>query len=139
MREYVDGQRSIKSRRKRKRINITGFVSDEHEAPINAPNWTKAGYNGTLKKAVESSSGVHCTPRNEDELCRDNRTDIEVNNDKEGQEESEENQEERDENSRKSRSIEESEENREERDENSRRSRSIVSELYDSDSDSDNE
>lgn len=119
MREYVDGQRSIKSRRKRKRINITGFVSDEHEAPINAPNWTKAGYNGTLKKAVESSSGVHCTPRNEDELCRDNRTDIEVNNDKEGQEESEENQE--------------------ERDENSRRSRSIVSELYDSDSDSDNE
>jgi len=64
LREYVDSQVSTE-RRTRKRFIDTNFASGEEKAPVNAPKWALAGYNGMLKEAVETYSGVRCTPPTE--------------------------------------------------------------------------
>ena len=40
--------------KKRKRLYSNRFAPNEETAPVNAPNWTKSGYNGTLKKSIEN-------------------------------------------------------------------------------------
>ena len=66
MREYINSQVSTDCKARRQFFNSTKFVPGE-EAPINAPHWTKVGYDGSLKGAVESYSGVRHTPHNTDD------------------------------------------------------------------------
>ena len=82
----MDSQVSAE-RKTRKRVIDTVFASGEDKAPVNAPKWTKAGYNGTLKEAVESSSGVCCTPPNTSEVASedDQNEDLYQANNKEDQ------------------------------------------------------
>lgn len=55
MRDYVDGcSGQLKARRTRKRVyDRTQPAVGKDEAPVNAPKWTTAGYNGSLKASVE--------------------------------------------------------------------------------------
>src|SRR5437868_11024142 len=55
MKEYVDVySKQLKARRIRKRVyDRTQPAVGEEEIPVNAPKWTTAGYNGSLKASVE--------------------------------------------------------------------------------------
>jgi hypothetical protein len=58
LRNYVDVvfNTTSKSRRTRKREHDnTQFAPSEEKPPINAPNWARAGYSGSLKALVENS------------------------------------------------------------------------------------
>lgn len=51
--DYLDGQSKGKQIRVRIR-NKDEFAPGEDKAPVNAPDWTKSGYNGALKKYVDA-------------------------------------------------------------------------------------
>src|SRR6185312_10353412 len=55
LRDYVDGcSGQLKARRMRKQVyDRTQPTVGEDEVPVNAPKWTTAGYNGSLKASVE--------------------------------------------------------------------------------------
>ena len=54
LREYVDVlfYQQTKDRRKRKRLYDSHFATGETTTPLNAPRWTKSGYNGSILKAI---------------------------------------------------------------------------------------
>ena len=48
-----------KVRRTRKReFNYEEFAPDEEKAPVNAPGWTRSGYNGSLRSYIEKQIGT---------------------------------------------------------------------------------
>jgi hypothetical protein len=57
-RNYIDKlcYQGKPDRRKRIRfIDDSKLVQDEKTAPINAPRWTKSGYNGSLRKLINDA------------------------------------------------------------------------------------
>ena len=55
LRDYVDKlyYRYKPDKRRRKRVHDDAeYVSNETAAPLNAPRWTKAGYNGTMLNLI---------------------------------------------------------------------------------------
>jgi hypothetical protein len=55
LRDYVDAlyYRMKADRRKRKRVfDESQYAPGEETAPLNAPRWTKSGYNGTMRKCI---------------------------------------------------------------------------------------
>jgi hypothetical protein len=64
LRNYVDEEHNMtsKPRRTRKRVYLDEFVSGEDKAPIYSPKWTRKGYKGSIKEAVEEFTGIRCSP-----------------------------------------------------------------------------
>ena len=55
LRNYVDElfYRQKPDRRKRKRVyDDSHFATGERTAPLNAPRWTKSGYNGSMRELI---------------------------------------------------------------------------------------
>jgi hypothetical protein len=60
LRDYVDKlyYRYKPDKRRRKRVHDdTEYASNETAAPLNAPRWTKAGYNGTMLNLITAAVG----------------------------------------------------------------------------------
>jgi hypothetical protein len=60
LRDYVDKlyYRYKPDKRRRKRVHDdTEYASNETAAPLNAPRWTKAGYNGTMLNLITEAVG----------------------------------------------------------------------------------
>ena len=134
LRNYVDSAASSKSRRVRNR-EYGDYATNEIDAPINAPRWTKDGYNGSLKQLIEKYSGNKCSPpeeadENQDPPEEDDQAGEDENQDgDENQEVVDENQEEVDENQEE---VEENQEDEEENQNKNKRGVSVVSSEYDS-------
>ena len=150
MREYVDKQ-APKGHKIRKRvIDNTEFAPGENEAPHNAPDWTKSGYNGSLIESVELYSGVSClspppeenNDKNSEEQTKEhqdkeeNEKKDEEENEKEDEEENEKDKYRDPEENKEGNESEESGSNRINR---SQRSQSIVSYAYDSEYEDDSD
>jgi len=100
LRDYVDESSfQAKARRTRKRVfDRTRSAEGEDKAPINAPKWTRVGYNGSLKTSIEkytnrslsdSSSEEESSSEKESEK---NDKDEESSSEKESEKNDEENQ-----------------------------------------------
>ena len=85
------------TRKKRKRVHIDNeFAPNEDSAPVNAPNWTKSGYNGTLKKSIENY-GDHSQEEDGEESCdMDEKNGDDDEENEENDEENEENTDDKD-------------------------------------------
>jgi hypothetical protein len=60
LRDYVDKlyYRYKPDKRRRKRVHDdTEYASNETAAPLNAPRWTKSGYNGTMLNLITEAVG----------------------------------------------------------------------------------
>ena len=60
LRDYVDKlyYRYKPDKRRRKRVHDDAeYASNETAAPLNAPRWTKAGYNGTMLNLITEAVG----------------------------------------------------------------------------------
>ena len=115
------------TRKKRKRLYSNGFAPNEETAPVNAPNWTKSGYNGTLKKSIEN----YLSPQEKDidkEESSDDDDDSKENEDNDNSKEKEDDDVDNNDNS-------DEKEHDEQEKRTERRSRSLVSVRYDSDYD----
>ena len=56
LRDYLDAifYQQKPDRRKRTRVyDTSNFATGETKAPLNAPRWTKSGYNGSMKAAIK--------------------------------------------------------------------------------------
>jgi len=57
LRDYLDAifYQQKPDRRKRTRVyDTSNFATGETKAPLNAPRWTKSGYNGSMKAVIIS-------------------------------------------------------------------------------------
>ena len=58
----------MKARRIRKRVFDQNKTADgEDKTPVNAPRWTRAGYDGSLKTSIEKYTGRSLTSSSEEE------------------------------------------------------------------------
>jgi len=56
LRDYLDAifYQQKPDRRKRTRVyDTSNFATGETKAPLNAPRWTKSGYNGSMKTVIK--------------------------------------------------------------------------------------
>jgi len=56
LRDYLDAifYQQKPDRRKRTRVyDTSNFATGETKAPLNAPRWTKSGYNGSMKAVIK--------------------------------------------------------------------------------------
>ena len=56
LRDYLDAifYQQKPDRRKRTRVyDTSNFATGETKAPLNAPQWTKSGYNGSMKAVIK--------------------------------------------------------------------------------------
>ncbi|UZO14258.1 uncharacterized protein OCT59_005718 [Rhizophagus irregularis] len=134
LRNYVDSAASSKSRRVRN-WEYGNYATNEIDAPINAPRWTKDGYNGSLKQLIEKYSENKCSSPEEADENQDLPEEDDQAGEDENQEVVDENQEEVDKNQEEVKENQEDEENQkdEEEDQNkNKRGVSVVSSEYDS-------
>ncbi|CAB5394226.1 unnamed protein product [Rhizophagus irregularis] len=118
LRNYVNSAASSKFRHVRNR-EYGNYATNEIDALINAPRWTKDGYNGSLKQLIEKYNENKCSPPEEDDQAGEDENQEVVD---ENQEEVEENQEDEEEN----------QEDEEEDQNKNKRGISVVSSEYDS-------
>ena len=117
--------------KKRKRIySDDRFAPNKETAPVNAPNWTKSRYDGTLKKSIKNYGNLSPQEKDIDENeSSDDDNDDEEDEDDDGDDETDNND-----NSVKEGNIEQDEQDEQEK-RTERRSRSLVLAQYDSDYD----
>ena len=108
--------------KKRKRLYSNRFAPNEKTALVNALNWTKFGYNGTLKKSIEN----YLSPQEKDIDEKESSEDDD--NSKENEDDDVDNKVDNNDNS-------DEKEHDEQEKRTERRSRSLVSVRYDSDYD----
>ena len=124
------------TRRTRKRVHLDDkFASDEKTAPMNAPIWARAGYNGILKSVIKNFLSPSQEKDNDEEKTDEEKEDENEKNKEEDDENdniievdsSDDNDEEED----SEESEKESEDSKEQ--ERNERSKSLLSEEYESD------
>jgi len=85
LRDYLDVifYQQKPDRRKRTRVyDTTNFATDETKAPLNAPRWTKSGYNGSMKAVIKRAvSKYNNNSKDSDEEYEENQKDRNDNND----------------------------------------------------------
>ena len=110
------------TRKKRKRLYSNRFAPNEKTALVNAPNWTKFGYNRTLKKSIENYLSSQEKDIDEEESSDDD------DNSKENEDDDVDDKVDNNDNS-------DEKEHDEQEKRTARRSRSLVSVWYDNDYD----
>ncbi|CAG8537864.1 16371_t:CDS:2 [Funneliformis caledonium] len=128
LREFIDNNFNLIRRIRKWVYSNDKFTPDEEEAPVNAPSWTKNGYNGSLKSFAERYISIHYSLssfRNNNIREKDVDDNIYINEaeDEKGDKEDEERNEEED---------EEEDDNVDDEEKRFQRSRSLVSGEYNS-------
>jgi hypothetical protein len=62
LRDYLDAifYQQKPDRRKRTRVyDTSNFATGETKAPLNAPRWTKSGYNGSMKAVIKRAASKY--------------------------------------------------------------------------------
>jgi hypothetical protein len=85
LRDYLDAifYQQKPDRRKRTRVyDTSNFATGETKAPLNAPRWTKSGYNGSMKAVIKRAvSKYNNNSKDSDEEYEENQKDRNDNND----------------------------------------------------------
>ena len=119
------------TRKKRKRLYSNEFAPNEETAPVNAPNWTKSGYNGTLKKSIEN----YLSPQEKDIDKEESSDDDDDSKENEDNDNSKENEDDDVNDKVDNNDNSDKKEHNEQEKRTERRSRSLVLVRYDSDYD----
>ena len=79
LRDYLDVifYQQKPDRRKRTRVyDTSNFATDETKAPLNAPRWTKSGYNGSMRAVIKrAASKYNNNSKNSTEEYEENQND----------------------------------------------------------------
>ena len=85
LRDYLDAifYQQKPDRRKRTRVyDTSNFATGETKAPLNAPRWTKSGYNGLMKAVIKRAvSKYNNNSKDSDEEYEENQKDDAKRND----------------------------------------------------------
>ena len=82
LRDYLDAifYQQKPDRRKRTRVyDTSNFATGETKAPLNAPRWTKSGYNGSMKAVIKRAVSKY--NNNSKDSDEENQKDRNDNND----------------------------------------------------------
>lgn len=85
LRDYLDAifYQQKPDRRKRTRVyDTSNFATGETKAPLNAPRWTKSGYNGSMKAVIKRAvSKYNNNSKDSDKEYEENQKDDAKRND----------------------------------------------------------